>query len=420
MAIGATTSIPLSELPSPGSSGELPYAVAPYSDRSCSAEETFRRIEPHLSAYGVTRLGRLTGLDRVGIPVWQAVSPNARSIVICHGKGITDIDAKVSAAMEALERATASFPTVTTVVTSRTRLAAEGREADPLPSLIAAGQADIAEDEEIVWVQGDDLISGRKIWVPKDAVALDRTVADPRFWQSSDGLASGNDLTEATLHGLLERIERDAEVLWEISEWQARMSACIDPASLADPVLDTLLSKIEPAGLTLKLFDNRSDIGIPVFTALLGPTAISGGHPLRYLDVTRGCGAPPSPVRAAIRAVTEAAQSRLTLISGARDDIGSETFERALPEAIRRCFEAEPTATAQEGVPLLRGAEALLQFTLTRLRDADIDTAIAVSLGDPSLPFAVAKLIVPQLENPAGTRKRRFVNRAISKTLSLL
>lgn len=419
MAIGATTSPPLSER-LPGSSSELADVAIPYSDRSCPAEETFRRIEPHLSAHGVTRLGRLTGLDRIGIPVWQAVSPNARSIVICHGKGTTDMDAKVSAAMEALERATAGNPMLTTVVTSRTRLIAGGRCADPLPSLIAVGQADIGEDEEIAWVQGADLISGRKTWIPADAITLDRTIRDPRFWQSSDGLASGNDLTEARLHGLLERIERDAEVLWEISEWQARMSACIDPASFADPVLDAMLAKIGAAGLALKLFDISSDVGIPVFAALLGPAALSGGRPLRYLDVTRGCGAHPSPVRAAIRAVTEAAQSRLTLISGARDDIGSETFERALPEAIRHCFEAKPAAVVRAGMPSLHGAEALLKFTLTCLRDADIDTAIAVSLGDPSLPFAVAKMIVPQLENPSGQRKRHIGARAVSKTLSLL
>ncbi len=98
---------------------------SPYSDRACSAEETFRRIEPCLAAHGITRLGRLTGLDKVGIPVWQAVSPNARSIVINNGKGITDLDAKVSAAMEALERTVAGAPAVKTV--NRHSSAIDGR-----------------------------------------------------------------------------------------------------------------------------------------------------------------------------------------------------------------------------------------------------------------------------------------------------
>ena len=402
-------------------SGGRDFATtSPYSDRACSAEETFRRIEPCLVGHGITRLGRLTGLDKVGIPVWQAVSPNARSIVINNGKGITDLDAKVSAAMEALERTVAGAPTVKTVSATRLELLAKGQHADPLPSLIARGQADIADDEEIVWAEGHDLIADRNVWIPFGAVTLDRTSRNARFWQSSDGLASGNVLTEAILHGLLERIERDAKELWDVSEPALRMDTCIDPASLADPVLSELLRKIEGAGLTLKLFDMTSDVEIPAFAAFLGPAEITQARHVRYIDVTMGCGAHPSSVRAAIRAVTEAAQSRLTFISGARDDIHPDDFTRELPESLCRYFEAvpKPVTTRDEALP--HGAEAFLRLTIDRLRQAGITSAIALSLGDTSLPFAVAKLVVPQLENPPGDRKRRFGYRAISKTLQLL
>ncbi|MFT4182384.1 MAG: YcaO-like family protein [Rhizobium sp.] len=395
-------------------------ATSGYSDRVCSAEETLRRIEPHLAAHGITRLGRLTGLDRIGIPVWHSVSPNARSIVINQGKGITDIDARVSAAMEALERTVAGAPHIRTVVSSRNRLLAADHRADPLPSLVAVGQADIGDDEEIAWAEGYDLIAERTIWVPFEAVRLDRTVSQSRFWQSSDGLASGNVLAEAVLHGLLERIERDAEALWEVSDRNLRFDTCVDPSSFGDPVLDDLMAKIKTAGLTLRLFDDTSDIGIPVFYALLGPAEISRMQHIRYLDVTAGSGAHPSAVRAAIRAVTETAQSRLTFISGARDDIDTETFERRLPDSLRRYFDAIPKPFAKRETAQPHGAEALLHLVIDHLKQAGINSAIAVSLADPSLPFAVAKLVVPQLENPAGERKRRFGYRAISKTLQLL
>lgn len=407
--------------PQPPISDRRGTATSPsYSDRVSSTEETLQRIEPYLAGHGITRLGRLTGLDKIGIPVWQAVSPNAKSIVINNGKGITDLDAKVSAAMEALERTIAGVPAAKTVLTSRRNLLAEGQLADPLPSLIARGEADIADDEEIAWVEGYDLIADRNVWLPFGAITIDRTVSNPRFWQSSDGLASGNVLTEAILHGLLERIERDAKVLWDISEPTLRMGACINPASFADPVMEELVRKIDAADLTLKLFDITSEIGTSVFVALLGPSEITQARRIRYLDVTMGSGAHPSPVRAAIRAVTEAAQSRLTFISGARDDIRPENFTRELPESIRRCFDAVPRTAAPSSTTLPEGAEGLLQLTIDRLRKAGINSAIAVSLGDPSLPFAVAKLVVPQLENPAGDRKRRFGYRAISKTLQLL
>lgn len=402
------------------SNWEAPLATPRYSDRACSAEETLRRIEPQLAAHGITRLGRLTGLDKIGIPVWQAVSPNARSIVINNGKGITDLDARVSAAMEALERNIACAPVVPTMTASRRQMTAKERHTDPLPALIALGQADIDDDEEIAWAEGYDLLIGKPAWVPLAAITLDRTIRNPRFWQSSDGLASGNNLTEALLHGLLERIERDAEILWDIAEPGLRMGACIDPASFADPVIDDLTRKIDAAGLTLALFDITSDIGIPAFVALLGPGGIAKARHVRYLDVTLGSGAHPSPVRAVIRAITEAAQSRLTFISGARDDIRPETFSRELPDSIRRCFDATPKITARTDAVLPPGAEALLRLTIDRLHQAGIVSAIALPLADPSLPFAVAKLVVPQLENPAGERKRRFGYRAISKTLQLL
>lgn len=396
-------------------------AASPYSDRACSAEETLRRIEPHLLPHGITRLACLTGLDRIGIPVWQAVSPNARSIVIHNGKGIADIEAKVSAAMEALERATAGASALASHITSRTRLLAEGHRADALPVLIAGGQPDIVDDEDLAWSEGYDLIGRQPVWVPFEAVALDRTIRTPRFWQSSDGLASGNNLAEAMLHGLLERIERDATVLWDVSTPKQRVDVCLDPASLDDPVLNQLTARIESAGLTLRLFDITSDIGIPVVVALIGPGDIGATkRVLRYFDVTLGSGAHPSLLRAAIRAVTEAAQSRLTFISGGRDDINPESFTRELPDSIRNCFEVDPKQAAAFDIVLPKGAKALLELTLERVRGAGIGSAIALPLAHRSLPFAVAKIVVPALENPAGNRKRRLGHRAISKSLHLL
>ncbi|WP_205926059.1 YcaO-like family protein [Rhizobium sp. P38BS-XIX] len=396
-------------------------AASLYSDRACPAEETLRRIEPHLPTHGITRLARLTDLDRLGIPVWQAVSPNARSIVIHNGKGIADIDAKVSAAMEALERATAGMPALDDLTSNRARLIADGHRVDALPALIAAGQADIADDENIDWVETHDLIAGHAVWVPLDAVKLDRTVSNPRFWQSSDGLASGNTVIEATLHGLLERIERDATVLWNVSSLKQRMETCLDPASFDDPIVTELMARIENAGLMLRLFDITSDIDVPVVLALLGPADIgTTSRSYRYFDVTLGCGAHPSPLRAAIRAITEAAQSRLTFISGGRDDIDPKSFLQELPRDVGACFQAHPKRTVTPRAALPSGAEALLQLTIDRLKSAGIGSAMALRLSSGSLPFAVAKILVPQLENPDGSRKRPLGHRAISRSLQLI
>ncbi|WP_132558251.1 YcaO-like family protein [Rhizobium sullae] len=382
-----------------------------------SPSETLTRVEPFLADFGITRIARHTGLDRIGIPVWCAYTPNARSIVVAQGKGLSDDDAKVSAVMEALERAVAGNPSVDTVQTSARRLQESGYRFEKLNCLIGLHENDIGDDEEIEWALGRELLSGTEMYVPFEAAVLDRT-RDCRFWMSSDGLASGNTLKEAMLHGILERIERDAHVLWQVGNDRDRYLRCIDPRGFQDPALDQLIEKIETAGLVLRLFDMTSDIAIPCFTAILGPHGVRDDANVRFVEVTAGSGAHPSPVRAAIRALTEAAQSRLTYISGARDDISPETFLKPLPLQTRRAFQAVPATPATIAPTQPQSLSQHLDHTLNALRERQIDNVIVLALSDPALPFSVAKIFIPALENPdGGGRARRFGNRAVSKAI---
>lgn len=382
--------------------------------RSCHPEETLARVMPLLPRYGVTRLGRLTGLDRIGIPVWNAVRPNSLTIAISQGKGVTDAHAKASAAMEAIERAVAGEPEVPSL---RVPAASLGASGFPLPQLLAPGAQEIAGDEPVEWVEGYDLIRRVPAWAPVEAVKLDRT-RPSRFWQSSDGLASGNDLTEAVLHGLLERVERDAEVLWNLTDRAGRHAACVDPSSLGDGTLSDLCEMIASADLELRLFDMTSDVGVPAFTALVAERTAQGRGHARLVEVANGSGAHPSAARAAIRAVTEAAQSRLTYISGARDDIPPEAFSRPLPETTREDLEAAPRIAVPARPEPPHEAAAMLQAVLARLDAAGARSAVAVPLVGPGRHFAVAKLLVPDLEHPDGARRTRFGRRAVARMLA--
>lgn len=388
-----------------------------YSDRIRTPEDTFERIKPFLKDFGITRLARLTGLDSIGIPVWNAVSPNARSIVINQGKGVSDIDAKVSAAMEALERAVACDPHVPTRLSTLEAFLDRGEAANPLHILTALGHADLGRHEEQAWACGHDLLKDMPVWVPIEAASLDRTLENCRYWQSSDGLASGNTQIEATLHGMLERIERDADALWRVMPLATRLRACCDHRSFGDAVLSDLAEKITNARLSFRLFDITSDLKVPCYTAVLAPEDIlSMKHPL-YHQVTIGHGCHPNPVRAVIRAVTEAAQSRLTYISGARDDVFPETFTRSLAPDILALFTAAASTLAVGEPPEVEGLEALLSFVLQRLRDARIKSAIVLPLLHGDFPFSVVKMFLPELENPDGLRKRRYGSRAIGRIL---
>ncbi|OWW04214.1 hypothetical protein ATY81_17220 [Rhizobium sp. R72] len=377
--------------------------------------ETLARTASLLADFGITRVARHTGLDNIGIPVWCAYVPNGQSSAIAQGKGLTDDDAKASAVMEALERVVANRPVVATLRASATDLQAAGSPFNTLSCLIGHLQEDIGADEPIDWARGKDLLTDQEIYVPFEAALLDMTRRN-RFWMSSDGLASGNTQEEAVLHGMLERIERDAYCLWQIGSEEDRLGRCIDPLGFNDPLVGELVRKIKAAGLVMRIFDMTSDIAVPCFTAILGP-ARRDRQNTRFVEVTGGSGAHLSPVRAAIRAITEAVQSRVTYISGARDDVSPEAFHRPVPAETLRALDALPLAPTNI-VPLERhGVRSQIERILHTLRERQIGSVIALPLSDPRLPFHVVKIFVPDLENPEGARARRFGARAIARAL---
>ena len=391
-------------------------APTSYSDRSLEPLETWGRIKPLLPRLGVTRLSRLTGLDRIGIPVWNAVTPNAKSIVISQGKGIADIDAKVSAAMEAIERVVAGSPLTPVVTLTRAELRASGFAHLCLNELLSPGACELADNEMINWVEADDLLQNRPCFLPHQAVSLDRTLEAPRFWQSSDGLASGNTRLEAALHGLLERVERDAYTLWQLSPLKLRCR--VDPAILRDEIVDGLVEKISTAGFVIRLFDMTTDLGISCFTALLAPMDFRERRELKMAEVNMGSGAHPNAVRAAIRAITEAAQSRMTFLSGARDDILDVVFTQACPQDTRASLDIEIGSGMREPQLVLGDVETLLQWVLTQLRTAGISQVAVADLSCNHLPVHVVKVVVPELENPYGHRKQRFGPRALLQAMA--
>jgi ribosomal protein S12 methylthiotransferase accessory factor len=363
--------------------------------------------------FGITRLADVTGLDRIGIPVWMAVRPNSRTLAVSQGKGLSDPAAQASAIMEAAEIATAERPSIETVTASMRQLAASGARVLPLANLIARGEKPLGEDEATEWVEGYDLIQFNTAYVPAAAVALDTAGAGVacRFWQSTDGLASGNILLEAVVHGLCERIERDATVLWQFRSDQEVSEACVDPAALSDPAIDALVEKVDRAGFLVRLFDITSDIGVPAAFAIIAPKPDGFERHWKHFDLSSGSGCHPSPIRAAIRAITEAAQSRVTSITGARDDFDPNLYATQLKGDLTAYLRAEPHQRARpEPAP---GRQDNLPFMLERLRAVGVRSAIAVPL-EVGEGFAVAKVLVPELENPPGNRRQRFGRRALS------
>jgi YcaO-like protein with predicted kinase domain len=374
--------------------------------------EVVEMIRPYFGEFGITRLGQVTGLDRVGIPVWSAFRPNARSLAVSQGKGLDDDGARASALMEAVELATAESPRSPSLRCSQRDLEARGLFSAPLATLVAKGCRAPLPDEAMEWRKGLDIINGVEVWVPGEAVMLDHTrdlsTGQAHYWMSTDGLASGTTLGEAILHGLLERIERDATTLWEFATKHKLDGCCLDPDDFASAEVRMLAKRFADAGLALRLFDVTTDLGVP---AVLAVVAEINPPARRHFEVVAGSAAHLSLAAAASRAMTEAAQARLTIIAGARDDFPPDDYAREVEQATLDLVAACPSPGRPARPRAI--APSTLSGLCARLAEARVGPVIAVPLSHPDAPFSVVKVVVEGLESGPGARAKRYGRRAV-------
>src|SRR5579885_1192845 len=131
--------------------------------RCVPPEETLARAKRMAPSLGITRVTDTTRLDRIGIPVYASIRPDAAdgSICVCAGKGVRGIEAQVGAYMEAIEFAVAErSPRRDAVyaVDARDVLGRGSRSA--IADLCPVQGVLVDVDEPIECVDGEDLVSG--------------------------------------------------------------------------------------------------------------------------------------------------------------------------------------------------------------------------------------------------------------------
>jgi YcaO-like protein with predicted kinase domain len=368
--------------------------------RSASPDATLARLRPMLPRIGVTRVGVLTGLDIVGIPVAAAYRPNSRSIAVHQGKGRTLAAAKVSAVMEAVECWHAENAELPLRLGSADEIARHGPAVAP-ERLPLTGMGDVAT-ARFLWAEADDLVSGTRLWVPYELVSADFTVPSPagfgRFRQTTNGMGAGNTLIEAMLHGLYEVVERDAVALWHAATPARQARCCIDLAAIDGPESQLMLAQIAAASVALRVWDVTTEIGLPAFLALAcDEDGVAGVEP----EFGSACHA--SADLALAGALAEAAQARVTRISGARDDYLPESFGVAARAArdqaarhLRRTAPAGPFRRRSQAA----SPEAELDAALTALSRCGMPQVACIDLSRDDIGIPVVRVVVPGLEGP--------------------
>jgi ribosomal protein S12 methylthiotransferase accessory factor len=371
--------------------------------RTIAPDDTLAHVASAARQIGITRLGNVTGLDRIGIPVAVAVRPNSRSFSVSQGKGLGLSQALASALMEAIELFHGENLAARTVVRSFRELSGETCVVNP-GSLCGTG-IPLPDRTSIGWIEGYDLLGREACWVPWEVVHTDYTLptthTSDHFLSGTNGLASGNHLVEAVSSAICELIERDAVALWHVRDLRERSCCRLDAASIGDNDCRNLLELYETARVAPRLWDVTSDVGIPAFVCdIPAATDDAPGGLRRY----RGAGCHPDRGIALARAMTEAAQIRLTYIAGIRDDLPpsdyTESAEEKLGAALLDAISLAAEARSFCDIPSLETDDvaADLRWELERLRAIGVERIVAVDLTHPDFGIPVVRMVIPGLE----------------------
>ncbi|MCW6506779.1 YcaO-like family protein [Lichenifustis flavocetrariae] len=369
--------------------------------RACSPNDTLARLKPLLPAFGITRVANLTGLDRVGLPVVAVFRPNARSSAVFHGKGIDLAAAKASGIMEAIETWHAENAVLPLMFGSTVDLRARFHLVDT-EGLPRRTDLALSAHAPLLWAEGTDWMSEAATWVPFDLVHANFTVDGPFttdvFSTDTNGLASGNTFWEAVSHGLCEIIERDATALWRASAADRQKAMRVDLAAVTDSLCLEVLDRFAQAGLDVAVWNMTTDVGVPAFQCLIKDASDRSGH------IGSGAGCHSNRHVALLRALTEAAQVRMTYIAGSREDLNPDDYASATirhrHQSVARMMEAGPgqRSIAGEADEIFETFEAEVRWLLDRLRGAGLREVVVVDLSRPDFDLSVVRVIVPFLE----------------------
>lgn len=375
-----------------------------------SFEDTEAWIRPLIRRVPVTRVVNVTPLDYLDLPSWVAVTPLAKDLTTHAGKGLTHRAARLSAVMEAIERVCgehlpAGIETLR-LSFNELRERAGGAVLNPEDCNLPYRGA-YRPDLACSWVQAFDLLQRERLWVPVDLV-ISPGVDGLYPGVHTNGLASGNTYTEATLHALCEVIERDAIAQYEFCDHFAEASDphtppvhVIDLETLPDEIQEWR-DRIAQAGQRLVIGELLNDAAVPTFAAgLLDPAFPGPQGPSEYRFL--GWGTDLEPRRAVLRAVTEAVQSRAIMTQGARDTFeGGQTSER--PWTLRRRLDFDHARAVHPLDAGKRGSSGDLLGDLEevcrRLTKAGFQRCIVADLTRADLQVPVVRVIVPGMDGP--------------------
>lgn len=368
--------------------------------RSCSPEATLEKMLPIATRCGVTRVADITGLDRIGIPVTSVVRPNSLTLATASGKGLTKVIAQVSGIMEAVELYHAENVELPYFLSAYNQIPTEFERID-VESLPLKKNSLFNRDWPEYWTSGWDIVNQKAIAVPLASTQLKKIVGNSSlslacFQEDSNGLASGNNFSEALCSGILEVIERDAITCVEYAnDLVGYEPPLVALETISSSCVQKLLSRLKEVDIGVSLYDCTMDTEIPVFKALIYDMRNTGFGP------GGGYGAHLDPEVAVLRAITEAIQGRAVVIAGSRDDVFRFDLFKIRNSEMSFFKDVE---IRREKTPFLQLSQATSSFhgdvslILGKLKQIGINQVVVNELKCFEGDFSVVKVLIPGLE----------------------
>ena len=199
------------------------------------------------------------------------------------------------------------------------------------------------------------------------------------------------------MHGLCEVIERDAEARWRLARGQRR----VDLDTVSDPHCRALLDRIAAGRVRTTVWDITSDVGVPAYGCAIMEDPREPAW--RALGLYQGFGCHLDAPVALARALSEAVQTRVSYISGSRDDFFPHDYARTTDEPLLRQIwdeldrppaeRVDFAARAPAGGGHLRGGSASCCWSACRPRAAA--RCWWWTCPGPTLGMPVVKVLVP-------------------------
>lgn len=246
------------------------------------------------------------------------------------------------------------------------------------------------QNTKIAWIKAQDAITGRKIWVPADAVVIGREQAGNLGAvgiADTNGCAAGQSHEAARFFALCELIERDATGRWWYGQRRGQAINVTD-----DPLVSKIAGNLFRRRRQLSVLNISSDLGLPTVAAVSGNT--DGGC------LVAGFGTRPALHEALTCALTELVQMELKILVSREICLQEEEPQGAddlslsdLPiiEGVSvSCLKKEQDAHEYTSF------EEQLEMCLAKLANAGCQIAF-IDFSRPEFDVPVARAISPDL-----------------------